>query len=252
MKRIFIVLVLLFGCGLGVSAAIIGEGRMAHLRRFAPQVLPVWSQIVANDATILRGQTNVLGDGFATAAKAHWQFADAGVDGATWRVGIRADGIALGADLRIAPAVQAAILEAATGEVDLTALQTPLQLGGLVIVDDFNARFDRKQAALTGANGQAHWLGAQLEGHDVGLGEITLTSEDGVGAGWEAQFSIQGELVAVKGQIAGRLNSQSAMLDMTVSDMGAMPENWKNILSVLVRPKDGTWVVHRRIDLGKF
>ena len=73
MKRVLILLALVFSCGLGVSAAIIGEGRMAHLRRFVPQILPQWSRAVADDATILRGQSNNL-DGpltTTTPAQAH-------------------------------------------------------------------------------------------------------------------------------------------------------------------------------------
>jgi len=251
MKRIFVILALLFTCGLGASAAIIGEGRMAHIRRFAPQILPLWSSVVADDATILRGQTNDLGRGIATATQAHWQLANIGTDGATWQVAIGGDGIDLAAEVRIPPGIAAAFLDKAAGEIDLTTLETSVQLGGLAIVDNFNARFDRKQAVLTGANGQLRWLGAQLDGHNIGLGKITLTSGEGIGTGWEAQFSIQGDLVTATGQIAGRFNSQSAMLDMTVSDAGAMPESWKNILSVLVRPKNGSWLLRRRVDLAK-
>ena len=246
----FLLIVVGVLCGLGL--VLLSEGRVGHLRAFAPQMVPGWAAPIDSDATLWTGRARgVRPMGLPVEANVNWRFARFGAPGAVWTLTAVAEGLTGGAELGLPLARDRAELRDGRAEIllgDWPGLVRGVALGGLLNVSGLRAELALPARTLRAFSADIRWTGARIQGQDIGTGEMTVLSDQG--GGWRAPFSLEGDVITASGTLEGRFGAPVAVLDMRIEDVGEMPADWREALDRVAR-KDGTsWIVRRDLDLS--
>ncbi|SLN47708.1 hypothetical protein PEL8287_02448 [Roseovarius litorisediminis] len=245
-------LLVILGLILGLGAVAVTEGRVVHLRKFAPSALPQWTANVTDASGILRGEaTGFQVPGLPVTTTLDWSFERLELQGPVWKVGFQAAGVEGSGYLAVPQLTGTAQLTDARGEIaldQLPAIAGGAKVGGILSFRDFDARFDYPDGRIAELHGTARWLGAQIDGFDIGEGALSLVSDQN--GGWRAPFEISGDVVVVRGQMQGRFGLSVVQLDVTIEDAGAMPLEWKQTLSRQVTRGENGWVLTRELNLA--
>lgn len=238
-------------CGLALVA--LSEGRVGHLRAFAPQMVPGWAAPIDNGATLWRGRARGLRPvALPVETDVTWRFARLGAPGAVWALSAVAEGLTGRAELGLPLARDRAKISDGRAEIllgDWPGLVRGVALDGLLTVSDLRAKLALPGRSLRSFDADLRWTGARVQGQDIGTGEMTVLSDQG--GGWRAPFSLAGDVITVSGTLEGRFGAPVAMLEMRIEDAGDMPAEWQAALDRVAR-KDGiSWVVRRDLDLSQ-
>jgi len=112
-------LVLVIGLTLGLSLAVVVEGRMVHLRALAGDRLPDWTHLIADDAALLRGTAAPAPERLMLSAS--WRLARIGGAGPVWRIQLSGPGARLDGDA-VLGVDGVPVLQQLSGRVELAAL----------------------------------------------------------------------------------------------------------------------------------
>jgi hypothetical protein len=242
MRALFLLLALL----VGIAAALLTQGRMAHLRLIAADWLPGWSAGIAADASLLSGRARF--DPLNLAWQARWP--DGG--GPVWHLHLTGPGTTIAAPLRVSWRGDVARIAGASGQIDLAALALPVDgIIGLVDIAAIDATITRRPdsalpriaAAATGAV-----LGAALRGGELGSGPVTAQL-DPIGS-WRIGADLDGPPGTTSVQLSGRLGLPHMGLDLRIPDGPGLPEEWRRLLHLGGDLKEGVWTLRRKLPLG--
>lgn len=164
-------LVLILGLALGLAAAVVTGGRVAHLRALGV-ALPDWAQTLPDDAGLSRGAMTLRG------ARLEWRLAGFDMAGPRWRV------VLTGPDWQVEgsgrPGLSQARVSGLRGVLGASALAEGA--AGLVAVEDGTMTLALPSGVVVAAqiDGQARGL---VLGGPVPDGAVVLT---GGAEGWSA------------------------------------------------------------------
>ncbi|PIE15613.1 MAG: hypothetical protein CSA68_06215 [Rhodobacterales bacterium] len=224
MKALIKLLLVLIFIALGGAIALLTQARMTHLRQLPGLALPDWSAAVQDQASLSYGAATLAGSAtWPAPSRLQWQFAGLGMKGAQWDLKLLGAGLTFDADLRVPPRYRVGVIDALSAEYDYIAPK------------------------LRGIRADLSWLGAGVNGQALGQGSMQLISDPQ--GKWRAPFQITGDVVTVRGTLTGRLDQDTMVVEAVIADAGAMPEEWKRILNVLVRPDADGWKIQRRMRL---
>lgn len=251
MKALIKLLLVLIFIALGGAIALLTQARMTHLRQLPGLALPDWSAAVQDQASLSYGAATLAGSAtWPAPSRLQWQFAGLGMKGAQWDLKLLGAGLTFDADLRVPPRYRVGLLENGSAEIALQRMR-PLvagfQLEGMLVIDALSAEYDYIAPKLRGIRADLSWLGAGVNGQALGQGSMQLISDPQ--GKWRAPFQITGDVVTVRGTLTGRLDQDTMVVEAVIADAGAMPEEWKRILNVLVRPDADGWKIQRRMRL---
>lgn len=237
----------LAGLVLGLGAALLAEGRMAHLQRVAGARLPDWTEAVAPDASLRRGGAQGLEVPPLPGPLAlRWRFGGLGTDGAHWMLSF-GDGAAFvgTARLTLSPGGDLA-LSAIAGELPVAALVPAAlaqRLGGTVTAEDGEAGL----RPFTPRAGTLRWIAPSFDGAALGQAEARLRGD---ATGWRAPFTLDGGALAARGDILGRggevrLSARVARDPVPPGDVPRLldalgtrgPDGWQVELPLLAGPR---------------
>lgn len=245
-------LLVIAGVLVGLVVAALTEGRMVHLRAVAGGALPPWTVAIDAEAGLWRGRMRILPEpGAARHAEGggqevHWQGAPSW-RGMTLHLQLRGPGAQISALAQGAPAalVRARLANADNGPVlvidrvrGAMSPQAVLQMlradaraaGALpqlqLDITDGTARFDLGTGRLVEFRATGRVIAAGFGGHDLGAGHFTAASApDG---GWQLSATVAGEDGQSRISAAGRHDSPSVALEMTLPDAltAPVPQGW--------------------------
>lgn len=112
-------LVLALGLLLGLALAVLAEGRRVHLSVLMGDRLPSWTDVIADDASIIRGNAAPMAGPLDL--RADWRLARIGAAGPVWRLQLSGAGVQISGDLTLG-AIGIAHLTDISGRVDPAAL----------------------------------------------------------------------------------------------------------------------------------
>lgn len=237
-------IVVLAGLALGSGAALLAEGRMAHLQRVAGAWLPGWTAGVAPEASLRRGSAQGLDlPPLPGPVALRWRFDGLGADGAHWMLNF-GDGAAFTGAARLALSPGGNLtLAGITGEMPLAALAPEAlaqRLGGTLMAEDGIAGL----RPFTPRAGTLRWIAPSLDGV-LGLAEARLSGD---ATGWHAPFLLDGGSLAARGEILGR--GGEAHLSALVASDPPPPGDWRRLLDALsARGPDG-WQIEMPLFAG--
>ncbi len=250
MKRFLLIVI---GVLFGLALVVLSEGRVGHLRAFAPHMVPGWAAPIDSGATLWTGRARGLRPmGLPVETNLNWRFARLGAPGAVWTLTSEAEGLTGRAELGLPLALDRAELRDGRAEIllgDWPGLVRGVALDGLLTVSGLRAELALPGRSLRSFGGDIRWTGARIQGQEVGTGEMTVLSDQG--GGWRAPFSLAGDVITVSGTLEGRFGAPVAVLEVRIEDAGEMPAEWQAALDRVAR-KDGiSWVVRRDLDLSQ-
>lgn len=247
----FLLIVVGVLCGLALVA--LSEGRVGHLRAFAPQMVPGWTAPIDNGATLWRGRARGLRPvALPVETDVTWRFARLGAPGAVWALSAVAEGLTGRAELGLPLARDRAELSDGRAEIllgDWPGLVQGLSLEGLLNISGLRAELALPGRSLRAFGADIRWTGARVQDQDIGTGEMTVLSDQG--GGWRAPFSLAGDVITVSGTLEGRFGAPVAVLEMRIEDAGDMPAEWQAALDRVARKEGTSWVVRRDLDLSQ-
>ncbi|WP_069301084.1 hypothetical protein [Neptunicoccus sediminis] len=251
-KGLLVVTGLLVGLGL----AVLGEGRMRHLRALAGESLPVWSRALSPDAGFGAGRladvTGLLP--FGGPVDLRWKFDGIDLSGATYKVALTdaAGAVDLQARLRVPFGAGWQALEFSQGEgvIDLGATYAAprgLPLTGRLLVVDGSGVLDGtakqfRSLALTGSLAEG-----RFDGFD--LGQVRLVLRNDAGGEWLGDVTADGGVLDLSAGGRGRLNQNVFALEGKIGENPDMPEGWRRYLNQSLRKTDAGWSLPPGMDL---
>jgi hypothetical protein len=248
MRRAALILV---GLLMGLTLAVMSEGRLAHLRALAPGLMPGWLTGAEDQSSLWRGQMRGLQPTLLPVpADLTWRFDQIDGPGARWSVTLSGPGLSGQGTLGLPLARDRADLRAARLEIlvgDWPALIDGWPLGGLVMAQSLSADMTLPGRAVQSVDAVLDWSGARLAGVDIGHAEAVLTSDAGT---WRAPFALTGDVIRATGTLSGRFGDPLAQLDLRIDPVGEVPEAWQRALDQTAVPTDEGWQISRDIDLA--
>jgi|GEM_PF-986663 len=245
-------LLILSGVLCGLLLVVLSEGRVGHLRAFAPQMVPGWAAPIDNGATLWQGRARGIRPlGFPVETDLSWRFARLRAFGAIWDLSAMAPGLSGRAELDLPLARDRAELRDGRAEVllgDWPGLVRGVTLDGLLEVAGLHADLALPERSLRAFGADIRWTGARINGQDIGTGEMTVLSDQG--GGWRAPFSLEGDVVVASGTLEGRFGAPVAVLDLRIENAGGMPIEWQKALDRVARRVGTSWIVRRDLDLS--
>lgn len=161
-------LVLILGLVLGLCVALLVGGRLAHLRSFAPDTVPVWAAEIDGSAALVAGHGRLLG------ADLRWQLAGIGLRGPHWAVTLSgADWQAQGNALLSGTGLQ---IEALSGLIPGSLLEPGAS--GLLVIEGGALNLMMPGGWLFGGTAQGQSRGLTLDGTALD-GPVTLRVDYG-------------------------------------------------------------------------
>lgn len=239
-------LILAIGLLLGLALVVLVEGRRAHLAAVMGDRLPGWAQMIAEDASALRGSAGPLAGRLALSAD--WRLAGIGSGGPVWRMQLSGPGMRLTGDLTLATD-GTAHLDNISGSVDAAALaawEHRPEFDADLQITRANATFDADHGALSVL--QAEGLAQSVVLGQSALGDGRLTASRLADGRWEMHLTLadgQAE-VAVDGDARGgilRLHVDEDRAELLPSGWGRPLPSSGNRLMVShllpIRPAEG-------------
>ncbi|MCC5986827.1 MAG: hypothetical protein JJT95_04040 [Pararhodobacter sp.] len=246
MRRLFLLLILVFGLALGLALALAVNGRMAHLRALVDAlpgagVLPGWSAAIDDSAGIIRGQVR-LGAGEIT-----WRLQGVGLEGPVWRFHLDGQGLSLEASAVLAwPGVgeRGPVLAVApvTGRFDSAAAGAGLTGWPEALIEPIRGgfRLDLRGEGLTALQIEGLARDVVFEGSALGTGRFTLSHE--AGEEWRLVATLRDAGADDSGALHAELRidpaSGTAVLALVPQEPGQMAGDMppEGVLRALVLP----------------
>jgi len=232
-------LVLVFAVGL--AAAVVYKGQIYHLRRAVPDLLPGWTDRIAEDASLRSGSIRLPATAQLPETTLFWDAVAPGADGWKWQLRLTGDGIALTARATLGFWPDRAVLDDGAGTLDLSALAgLPVQTRGVATLEALSAEVTRILAApVFSGDLTARLAGLRVEGDDFGQGPLrAVLDADG---GWRADLELAGGVSPITGRISGKWPGRLVQLDMSFADGAALPDTLRGILSAVAVPAGQGW-----------
>lgn len=185
MRRLFLLLILVFGLALGLALALAVNGRMAHLRALVEALpgagaLPGWSAAIDDSAGIMRGQARLR------SGEIIWHLQGVGLKGPVWRFRLDGPGLALEATAVLAwpgEGERGPVLAVApvTGRFDSAAADDGLPGWPEAQLEPIRGgfRLDLHGQGLTTLQIEGLARNVVFEGNALGTGRFTLSHEAG-------------------------------------------------------------------------
>lgn len=255
-------LAIVLGLALGLAAAAVIDGRMAHLRLVAGDRLPEWTAALPDETSLWRGRLP------GEATELRWRFAGPSLSGPdyglSWRLEAVGPGLRLEGDLllpaaALLPGRHEARLTRMRGTVDLPGLAEDFEMGsgaapgrpeGRLTVTQGGARIALPTLAVIELAAGGQLDGARLNGETLGSGPFL--AEMGADGVWQMRVRLSGGAAPLEALVTGRLGSHQIELEMTLRDgqEELLPVAWRRALDRLDGP-DGESVVFLMVfDLG--
>jgi hypothetical protein len=239
-----------FGLCLGLAASVVIFAEIGHVRQVAPGLLPGWTRGVAPGAGLLQGRAEIAPESSPVGAlKARWRWQ--GVDGMAprWALRLSAPGLDATGTLRLPRPYSHLSLADGAGNADLRVLSAA-RIGdaarGDLRIDDLTARLRLGDRRLVRLDGSGRILGLHYEGVRVGDGTVGLSAD--AGGGWRVAFDVSGPAGAAQGRFSGLIGAEFVTIDATVTEGAAMPQRWRDRLSLLAgQSGNGTWRIRMRL-----
>jgi hypothetical protein len=241
MKALVMVMALL----VGIALALLTQGRMAHLRLVAGDLLPGWSAAIAADASVLSGRAQLA------PLDLSWRAVWPDGSGPVWRLQLTGPGTRLDATLHAGWTGREARIDAASGQIDLAALPLPVDgITGLVNVVTIEATIARRNSAAPRIDATAGgtWLGAGVRGTALGSGPVIAQFDPA--ASWRISAELYGPLGSASLRLSGRLGLPHIGLAVRVTDGPDLPEDWRKALQFGGTLSDGVWSLQQKLPLG--
>lgn len=249
-------LLVVTGLLVGLALAVLGEGRMRHLRALAGDALPPWSRALSPDAGFRAGQladvTGLLP--FGGPVDLRWQFAGIDLSGATYKVELADAAGAVDLEARVkvpfGAGWQALEFSRTEGMIDLAlayAAPRGLPLTGRLLVVDGSGVLDGtakqfRSLALTGSLAEG-----RFDGFD--LGRVRLALRNDAAGEWLGDVTADGGVLSLTARGRGRFDQSLFALEGEIAENPDMPEGWRRYLNQSL-PKTGTgWSLPPEMDL---
>jgi hypothetical protein len=237
----FLFLILVFAAGL--SAAVIYQGRLHHLKLVYPGPLPAWTDRIAPDAGLRRGSMRLAGDGTLPDLTLAWTARLPNLQGWHWRLRLSGDGVDLGADLTLSHWPDRAVVAGGSGTVDLARL-SPEQagVGGVLALTALGATgSDLLQAPVFQGDVDGRLSGVSAGDADFGQGPLAgILTADG---SWHVDAQLEGGVSPVTVRISGQMGQSLARADLSIENGADLPDRLRGVLGTVGRAAGAGWRV---------
>lgn len=250
-------LLVVTGLLVGLALAVLGEGRMRHLRALAGDALPVWSNGLSSDAGLGAGRladvTGLLP--FGGPVDLYWQFEEIDLSGAIYKVVLAdpAGAVDLQARLRIPFGAGWQALEFSRGEgvIDLApayAAPRGLPLTGRLLVVDGAGVLDGSKKQLRALRLTGSLAEGRFDGFD--LGRVRLALRDDAAEEWLGDVTADGGVLDLSAGVRGRFDQTVFALEGEIGENPDMPEGWRRALNQSLPKTETGWSLPPEMDLA--
>ncbi len=250
-RAALLVLALLVGLG----AAVLSQTRLYHLRALAPDRLPAWTGMLAEDAGLLRGSLRPGAAGLPGAVL-RWHAAAPAAAGLRWQLALTGGGVDITATLLLPWTLPHAEITDIAGTIDIDALSPGgAAAAGLLRLDGGAARaapllpLSRLADPQVSGTLEGAIRGAAFDG--VPLGEGPVSASMAPLGSWRARFELSGGALEARGEATGRLGRAGAALSLDVTETPDTPQAWKNALSLAGKSTETGWHIDTNIPLAR-
>ncbi len=232
----------ILGLLLGVVVAIIGFGRIDHLRQVAPSQLPAWTDAVSGASGLLAGRAQVATP-FAP-LDLDWRLDGLSAAGPDWQASLTGTGVAMTGKVSAHAPFDTVVLSQGRGVVDLALVSADMPLSipaGVLRFDRLDAQYRLSDQRLVQLVGEGRIQGLSFGGDALSDGTFRLRAD--VGGGWRLEFDIpDGPVAGLGGTASGRLDRVQATLAATLVPGPEMPPDWSDALLYWGdKTEDGNW-----------
>jgi hypothetical protein len=238
---------------IGLTGALVTDGRVAHLRLLAGDRMPVWAARLPDEAGLLRGHAAVGKEGAGWDLR--WDLRRLALSGPVWSVQLTGPDTMLagemtltGSGLRLAALTGSLDLAALTGQEGMPAVLARSGVSGQISLTGGQAVAGYGQGLVRRMSGRADARATAIgfDGHHLGDGPLVTTLAEGQ---WQMDMTLSGGVAPVAITLSGAFGAGRAQMVLSLEDVPTVPQGWRNALGLLASREGPRWVLTQTLDM---